>query len=204
MKKIILLICIQTLFIFVLSGCTFHIKYYKEDPEPKMVSDTVPVIKTKRDVCIYFSKKEYIDLDVRQALTNTDLAFDYGDAIKKIGEKYFFEYKNIKFLDIDNRATDDLKCDFEVFPKIKEAIYTHPYPKHYRELDVTMNFQVLDKTRNLAFEQTYKSETMMIPWSMTSKYVDLADIFTNWMRNQIIIVINELGSTKGELHHENK
>lgn len=199
MNKSILSICLIALSVFLLTGCTFHIKYLKDVPAPEQKTSEVILDKSNKITCIVYDEAAYIDLDVRHALTRSDLAFDYGDAIKKMGEKYFYQNKNIKFLNIEENASDHVYCDFKIMPKIEEAIYRYESTsKPYRKLNITMRLKLVDNIKSTSDEQIYKSETMLIPWSIASKFNDLASTFTYWMYQQFTVAINALNKMEGK------
>jgi hypothetical protein len=185
-----LLICAQIFFLFILTGCTFHIKYFKEYPELSLNNKII--VDEDKKICVIYDENAFIKLDVMRALTNSNLAFDYGDSMKKIGEKYFSKYEHIDFISIDENLTNNTRCEYAISAEVEKAIYTYFYKPTHRELNVTMKYQIQDINKNLTYEETYNSGTMIVPWSMISEYMDLADVFTTWIYDRIVVIINEL------------
>lgn len=147
--------------LFVFAGCTYHLRHVHD--MDKDIRHNTLLANIRQKTCIYYDENAFVKLDVYNSLGNDDLAYDYGKGMKTLGERFFFQYDNIKFLNMGDPSSQKGGCDIDIYPKADRIIYTYgPQLTKYASLEIEMSFDIHYVNANKQYQKVKKSEGLKV------------------------------------------
>lgn len=162
------------------TGCTYHLRHVHDID--KDIKHNTLLTNIGQKTCIYYDENAFVELDIYNSLGRDELAYDYGKGLRTLSERFFFQYNNIKFLNINDPSSQNINCDIKIYPKTDQIIYTYgPQLTKYASLEIEMSFDIHDVSANKQYRIVKRSEGLKVNALWATEYINLSEEIHKWV-----------------------